>query len=154
MSTPECTPITLCSPFCSFSSKGAEFLNAAPVCTGTRVKLGGAYLDELLRRGRDLHLFPRHPEAAFQARVLDLLLQQGHQVSQREQDAENQEGGVLPLHGDQQTYKAAARLSHSGFAAPSANRQRPTRHPAARGYRRHKSLQKSTQSRAETQGCH
>ena len=38
---PECTVLTLCSRFRCFSSKGAEFLNAGPVCTGIGVKLGG-----------------------------------------------------------------------------------------------------------------
>ena len=65
--------------------------------------LGGAYLDKLFRRGRDLHFLPGHPEAAFQARVLDLLLQQGHQIPQGEQHPENQEGAVFLLHRHEQT---------------------------------------------------
>lgn len=67
----------------------------------------GSYLHQLLCRGGDFHFLPGHPKAAFQAGVLDLLLQQGHQVPQSEQRSKDQQGGVLALDGNQQPCKAA-----------------------------------------------
>ena len=65
---------------------------------------------------------------------------------------------MLPLHGDQQTYKGSSETASQRTrcwepAAPSANRKRPKRHPEAGGTQTAQaSLQRNTRPRAETQG--
>lgn len=98
--------VTLCS---AISLPNVGFFECPSFMNQHQSKAWGSYLDELLCRGGDFQFFPCHPKAAFQARVLDLLLQQGHQVPQREQHSKNQEGGVFTLNRDQQACKGAMR---------------------------------------------
>ena len=60
------------------------------------------YLDQLLRGRGDVGLLAHDAEAALEAGVGHLLLEQRHQVAQGEQHAQDQVIGPLLIHGHHQ----------------------------------------------------